>query len=112
MRRLLFIVILVLIQFSASAQTKSNAEIAMETFYVFLTLSSLTGPQVMFISPPHRWRDNLACSRELPKIEDAVSRLIRYDESALELFGTIVGGPIKPGYFVSASRCMSGEPSP
>jgi hypothetical protein len=84
----------------------------METFYVFLTLSSLTGPQVLFISQPQPWKDSLACSRVLPRMEGAVTRIIQYDASALELFGTIIGGSIKPGYFVSESECKSADPAP
>ena len=51
------------------------------------------------------------CAR-IAKDEDAVTRLIRYDASALELFGTTVGGPLKPGDFVSASACTSALAGP
>ena len=80
-----------------------------EKFYMSLTLSSLTGPQVLFISQPKPWRNELACVRALPRMEGAVTRLIRYDASALDLFGT-AGISLKPGYFVSGSECRSAEP--
>ena len=79
---------------------------------MFLTLSSLAAPQVLFIGQPLSWKSESACVRALPRMEDAVTRLIRYDASALELFGTTVGGPLKPGYFVSASACTSALAGP
>ena len=84
----------------------------METFYMFLTLSALGAPQALFISQPQSWKSDLACERALPKMESAVTRLIRYDASALGLFGTTTGGPIKSNYFVTASECRSGELAP
>jgi hypothetical protein len=36
------------------------AEGAMETFFMVLTLSSLTGPQVTFFSHPKQWNNELA----------------------------------------------------
>ncbi len=84
----------------------------METFYMVLTLSSLTTPHVLFLSHPELWADKLACVRALPRMEGAVARLIRYDASALELFGTITGGPLNPGFFISASECWSADPLP
>jgi len=86
--------------------------VAMETFYMSLTLSSLTGPQVLFISHPKEWKNESACVRALGKMEGAVTRLIRYDASALDLFGTRTGGSLKPGYFVSESECRHAEPWP
>ena len=86
---------------------------AMERFHMFLTLSSLTGPQVLFVTQPQRWKNELACVSALPKMEDAVARLIRYDASALELFGTTTaGGSLKPGYFVSEAECRPAEAGP
>jgi hypothetical protein len=85
--------------------------VAMETFYMSVTLSSITGPQVLFISQPKPWKNELACVRALPRMEGAVTRLIRYDTSALDLFGTGIGISLKPGYFVSGSECRSAEPS-
>ena len=82
----------------------------METFYMFLTLSSLVAPQVVFISQPQPWTNKLACVRALPRMESAVSRLIRHDASTLELFGTTTGGSLNPGYFVSGSECRSATP--
>ena len=79
----------------------------METFYMFMTLSSLVAPQVLFIGQPQSFKNESACVRALPKMEAAVTRLIRYDASTLELFGTTVGGPLKPGYFVSGSECRA-----
>ena len=84
----------------------------METFYMVLTLSSLTVPQVQFFSHPRLWKSEAACVRALPKMEGAVTRLIRYDASTLELLGTITGGPLNPGFFVSNSECWSAEPRP
>ena len=97
---------------SLSATLKRR--VAMETFYMSLTLSSLTGPQVLFISQPKPWKNELACVRALAKMEDVVTRLIRYDASALDLFGTTSGHhPLKPGYFVSEAECSrSAEPGP
>jgi len=88
------------------------AEGAMETFFMVLTLSSLTGPQVTFFSHPKQWNNELACERALPLMEGAVTRLIRYDASSLELIGTTTGGPLNPGFFVSFAGCWSTEPSP
>lgn len=89
----------------------SKVGVAMERFHMFLTLSSLTGPQVLFVTQPQRWKNELACVSALPKLEDAVARLIRYDASALELFGATTDGvSLKPGYFVSGSECRSAEP--
>ncbi|HSC42600.1 MAG TPA: hypothetical protein VLH17_10015, partial [Candidatus Binatia bacterium] len=86
---------------------------AMETFFMSLTLSSLTGPQVLFVSQPKPWKNELACVHALPRMEGAVSRLIQYDASALDLFGTTTGHPLKPGYFVSEAECSrSAEPGP
>lgn len=84
----------------------------METFYMVLTLSSLTTPNTLFLSQPEPWANELACVQALPKMEGAVSRLIRYDASALELFGTVTGGPPNPSYFVSASECWPARPRP
>lgn len=84
----------------------------METFYMVLTLSSLTAPQTVFFSHPTPWKNESACVRALPRMEGAVTRLIRYDASALELFGTITGGPLSPGSFVSYSECWSAEARP
>ncbi len=58
----------------------------MQAFYVFLTLSSLTGPQVLFVSQPQPGTDPLACLRSLKKVEGVVGRIIQYDAPALELF--------------------------
>ena len=89
----------------------SKMGVAMEKFHMLLTLSSLTGPQVLFVTQPQRWKNELACVSALPKLEDAVARLVRYDASALELFGTTTAGiSLKPGYFVSVSECRSAEP--
>jgi hypothetical protein len=79
---------------------------------MFLTLSSLVAPQALFIGEPRPFESESACVRELPKMEGAVDRLIHYDVSALELFGTMIGGPIRSGYFVSASECMAAGTSP
>jgi hypothetical protein len=79
--------------------------IAMETFCMFLTLSSLVAPQMVFISQPQPWTSQSECVRALPKMEGAVARLIRYDASALKLFGTTIGGLPNPTYFVSSSEC-------
>jgi hypothetical protein len=84
----------------------------METFYMVLTLSSLTAPQVTFFSHPRQWNNELACERALPRMEAAVTRLIRYDASTLELFGTTTGGPLNPGFFVSFAGCWSAETRP
>jgi hypothetical protein len=84
----------------------------METFYMVLTLSSLTAPQAQFFSHPIPWKSETACVRALPRMEGAVTRLIRYDASALELLGTITGGPLNRGFFVSTSACWSAEPRP
>lgn len=84
----------------------------METFYMLLTLSSLTGPRLLFMTQPHPWKNELACVRALPRMEGAVARLISYDASALELFGITAGGSLKLGYFVSGSECRSAEPAP
>lgn len=84
----------------------------MEAFYMVLTLSSLTAPQVIFFSHPQPWQNEAACTRALPRMEGAVTRLIRYDASALELFGSVTGGPLNPGFFVSASECFSAGPNP
>lgn len=87
--------------------------VAAETFFMSLTLSSLTGPQVLFMSQPKQWKNELACLRALPRMEGAVTRLIRYDVAALDLFGTTTGHPLKPGYFVSEAECSrSAEPGP
>ena len=84
----------------------------MQTFYMFLTLSSLTAPQMLFISQPHPWKDEFACEQALPKMEAAVTRLIRFDVSTLDLFGTTTGGPVKPDYFVTVAECRPEEPGP
>jgi len=81
----------------------------MQTFYMMLTLSSLTAPQVTFFSPPKLWENELACVRVLPRMESAVIRLIHHDESALELFGATTGA-LSRGYFVSTSACLTAEP--
>jgi hypothetical protein len=39
----------------------------MQAFYMFLTLSSLTGPQVLFVSQPQPGNDPLGCARSLKK---------------------------------------------
>ena len=79
----------------------------METLCMFLTLSSLVAPQVVFIGPPQPWKNESECVRALPKMEGAVARLIRYDAAALNLFGTTMGGAINPSYFVSSSECRA-----
>ena len=84
----------------------------METFYMVLTLSSLTSPQVLFFSHEMPWKDEVACVSALPRMEGAVTRLIRYDASALELLGTLTGGPLNRGFFVSTSACFSTQPRP
>ena len=83
----------------------------METFYMVLTLSSLVGPQVQFLSHPQQWQSELACRHALPRMEGAVTRLLRFDASTVELLG-ITSGSLNAGYFVSASSCASAEPSP
>ena len=93
--------------------TALKERVATETFFMSLTLSSLTGPQVLFVSQPKPWKNELACVHALPRMEGAVSRLIQYDASALDLFGTTTGHPLKPGYFVSEAECSrSAEPGP
>lgn len=77
-----------------------------------LTLSSIVAPQVLFFGQAQPWKNQAECVRALPKMEGAVTRLIRYNASTLELFGTTVGGPLQPGYFVSGSACRSAEVSP
>ena len=84
----------------------------METFFMVLTLSSLTAPQVTFLSHPTPWSNVRACERALPRMEGAVTRLIRYDATALELFGTTTGGPLNPGFFVTTAECWSAEARP
>ena len=84
----------------------------METFYMVVTLSSLTAPHTLFYSHPERWVNQTACVHELPRMEAAVARLIRYDASTLALFGTVTGGPLNSGLFVTASECWSAEPLP
>jgi len=84
----------------------------MANFFMILTLSSLAGPQVLFVTHPQLWDNELACVRALPKMERAVERLIGYDPAALDLFGATAGGSPKPGYFVSASACRYAEPNP
>ncbi len=86
--------------------------LAMEAFYMVLTLSSPAGPDVLLFSHPQRWTNELACRRALPRMEAAVTRLIRIDAAALNLFGETAGGPLNRGYFVTASACWSAEPSP
>jgi hypothetical protein len=81
----------------------------MGTFYMLLTLSSVFAPDAIFISHPQRWTNEMACQRALPRMEGALAQLIRYDTSALELFGTTIGGPLNRGYFVSASECRPAE---
>lgn len=81
----------------------------MESFYMMLTLSSLTAPQVLFFASPRMWENELACVRALPRMESAVIRVIRNDGSALELFGATTGA-LGPSYFVSASVCLSAQP--
>ncbi len=100
-------------ELTPNLSTTLKERLAMETFYMSLTLSSLTGPQVLFISQPKRWKNKLACVRALTRMEGAVTRLIRYDSSTLDLFGTTTGHPLKPGYFVSESECSRfAEPGP
>ncbi len=84
--------------------------VAMETFYMLLTLSSLAAPQVLFFSNPHPWPNELACQRALPRMEAAVTMLIRHDPSELKLFGEISGDLLNHGYFVSASECKCADP--
>ncbi len=84
----------------------------MDKFYMLLTLSSLTGPQVVVTTQPQRWQNELACVSALPRLEGAVARLIRYDTSTLELFGITTSGAVKPGYFVSGSECRSAPDAP
>ena len=84
----------------------------MQTFYMVLTLSSLAAPKVLFFSHPLPWTNEFACQRELPRMEAAVTRLIRYDASALTLFGETAGDSLDRGYFVSASECWSAEAGP
>jgi len=81
----------------------------METFYMMLTLSSLSAPQVLFFSQPRIWDNELACVHALPRMESAVDRLIRDDGAALELFGATTGA-LGPGHFVSAAVCLSAAP--
>ncbi|HET7849739.1 MAG TPA: hypothetical protein VFL51_11830 [Pseudolabrys sp.] len=100
-------------ELTPSLSTALKERVAMKTFSMSLTLSSLTGPQVVFVSQPRPWKNELACVRALPRMEGAVSRLIQYDASALDLFGTTNGHPLKPGYFVSEAECSrSAEPGP
>ena len=80
----------------------------MEPFYMLLTLSSLTAPQVLFFSAPRMWENELACVRALPRMESAVIQVIRHDGSALELFGATTG-PLGSSYFVTAAVCLSAE---
>ena len=84
----------------------------METFYMVLTLSSLTASQVLFLGHPRPCKNKSACVRALPTIEGAVTRLIRYDASALEPLGTIAGGPLNRDFFVSTSACWSAQAGP
>jgi hypothetical protein len=84
----------------------------MDTFYVLLTLSSLTGPQLVLTTQPQRWQNELACVSALPRLEGAVARLISYDTSALELFGITTSGALNPGYFISGSECRSALEAP
>lgn len=84
----------------------------METFYMLLTLSSVAAPHVLFFSQPQPWKNELECRRALPKMESAVTRLMRYDPSALKLFGTITGGPLNPSYFVSYYQCLPTQAGP
>jgi len=79
----------------------------METLCMFLTLSSLVAPQLVFVGPPQPWKSESECARALPKMESAVARLLRYDGTALDLFGTTIGGPANPSYFVSLAECRS-----
>lgn len=95
-----------------SLSTSLKERVAMETFYMSLTLSSLTGPQVLFISQPKLWKNELACVRALTRMEGAVTRLIQYDASALDLFGTTTGHSLKPGYFVSEAECRLARSGP
>ena len=76
---------------------------------MLLTLSSVFAPDAVFISHPQWWMNEMACQRELPRMEGALAQLIQYDSSTLELFGTTIGGPLNRGYFVSASECRSAE---
>lgn len=82
----------------------------METFYIVLTLSSLTTPNALFFSHPEPWENQSACVRALPKMEGAVARPIRYDATSVELFGTVIGGPLNAGSFGTSSECRSAEP--
>lgn len=84
----------------------------METFYMVLTLTSVAAPDVLFFSQPQPWQNELECRRALPKMESAVTRLMRYDPSALKLFGTITGGPLNPSYFVSYYQCLPTQAGP
>jgi hypothetical protein len=84
----------------------------MDTFYMLLTLSSLTGPQVVVMTQPQRWQNELACVSALPRLEGAVARLVRYDTSALALFGITTSGALHPGYFVTGSECRSAPDAP
>ena len=86
--------------------------VAMQNFFMMLTLSSLTGPQVVFITHPQFWENKSACVSALPKMESAVTRLIGYDAAVLDLLGATAGGVPKIGYFVSASACHLAEPNP
>lgn len=95
-----------------NAQLRFQVDSTMENFFMILTLSSLTGPQVLFVTHPQPWENELACVRALPKMERAVERLIGYDPAALDLFGATAGGAPQRGYFVSASACRYAEPNP
>ena len=78
----------------------------MNLFYMMaVTLSSLTSPSATFLSRPAQWDSQAACVKALPRMGNAVTRLIQYDATALELFGTVAGGPPDRSHFVSAMEC-------
>lgn len=70
------------------------------------------GTACAVFSQPQPWQNELECRRALPKMESAVTRLMRYDPSALKLFGTITGGPLNPSYFVSYYQCLPTQAGP
>jgi hypothetical protein len=45
----------------------------MEAFYMLLTLSSVFAPDAVFIGHPQWWMNEMACQRELPRMEGALA---------------------------------------
>ena len=83
----------------------------MHTFFMLITLASLTGAQITYFGPDQQWSSQAACDAALPKMERIVQQVISLDPDALALIGVVVGKPSR-AYFVKMSDCIVADEIP